>query len=166
MVFSGDEYVEAMTKVDGLIKQLMTLAASSKPKMMVPAIRALGNGLTGDDINTEAMMSAGYLDMASYMLTSEERKPDSVIKDVIWGLSNIAAGTSSQQHRLAASTYILAEVGHQIKGADFKIRKVSLTIRVGHFFVLYDFSKNDRAKLCVENPKFSFWQPPHCLFNS
>lgn len=119
----GDEYVEAMTKVDGLIKQLMTLAASSKPKMMVPAIRALGNGLTGDDINTEAMMSAGYLDMASYMLTSEERKPDSVIKDVIWGLSNIAAGTSSQQHRLAASTYILAEVGHQIKGADFKIRK-------------------------------------------
>jgi len=134
MVFSGDEYVEAMTKVDGLIKQLMTLAASSKPKMMVPAIRALGNGLTGDDINTEAMMSAGYLDMASYMLTSEERKPDSVIKDVIWGLSNIAAGTSSQQHRLAASTYILAEVGHQIKGADFKIRKVSLTIL---FFMIF-----------------------------
>ena len=122
---SGDEYVEAMIKVDGLIKQLMTLAASSKPKMMVPAIRALGNGLTGNDTNTEAIMNAGYLDMAQYMLTCEERKPDSVIKDVVWGLSNIAAGTTSQQHRLASSTYILSEVGDRIKGADFKIRKVS-----------------------------------------
>jgi hypothetical protein len=115
-----------MTKVDGLIKTLMTLAASNKPKMMVPAIRALGNGLTGNDTNTEAIMNAGYLEMASYMLTSEERKLDSVIKDVIWGLSNIAAGTTSQQHCLAESTYILAEVGHQVKGADFKIRKVAI----------------------------------------
>ena len=119
-----------MANVDGLIKQLMVLASSDKPKVMVPAIRALGNSLTGNDENTETIMNSGFLDMAAYMLNGSMRRADSVIKDVIWGLSNIAAGTPKQQHRLASRTDLLREVSDRLKGAEFKIRKVNLNIRI------------------------------------
>ena len=119
-----------MANVDGLVKQLMVLAASDKPKVMVPAIRALGNALTGNDENTETIMNSGFLDMAAYMLNGSMRRADSVIKDVIWGLSNIAAGTPQQQHRLAARTDLLKEVSDRLKGAEFKIRKVKFNARI------------------------------------
>lgn len=59
----------------------------------MPAIRALGNFVTGEDTETQAVMDAGALPPLHILLNHEDA---AIRKEACWTLSNICAGTVVQ----------------------------------------------------------------------
>jgi len=60
---------------------------------MLPALRCLGNFITGSDIETQQAIDAGIVQELGQLLASPR---PTVKKEACWALSNIAAGTASQ----------------------------------------------------------------------
>jgi hypothetical protein len=56
-------------------------------------IKILGNLLSLSDISSQILLNQGILNTYKYLLENESFVN---LKEIIWGLSNIAAGTSSQ----------------------------------------------------------------------
>lgn len=61
--------------------------------VLTPALRAIGNIVTGSDLHTAAVVDAGVLSRLKNLLAHPRR---AVRKEVAWTLSNITAGTRSQ----------------------------------------------------------------------
>ncbi len=60
---------------------------------MLPALRCLGNVITGDDKQTQLAIDAGIVPELGKLLASPK---DSIRKEAAWALSNITAGTNVQ----------------------------------------------------------------------
>lgn len=63
------------------------------PFLQTPALRALGNIVTGTDEQTQAVLDAGALNMFPQLL---RHKKANIQKEAVWTLSNITAGKDSQ----------------------------------------------------------------------
>lgn len=57
--------------------------------MLTPALRAVGNIVTGNDLQTDAVINAGILDVLGRLL---EHSRLSIVKEAAWTVSNITAG--------------------------------------------------------------------------
>jgi hypothetical protein len=60
----------------------------------VPALRIIGNLVTGDDLQTQIVLNLSALSVLASLLNSAEKKD--IIKETCWALSNITAGNTSQ----------------------------------------------------------------------
>lgn len=87
--------------------QLLTAGGS----LLVPALRTLGNFVTGNETQTQAAIDAGILS-ALVPLLSHSRK--NVRKESLWVLSNIAAGTANQLKQLCSTPDLLSKVLSQL----------------------------------------------------
>jgi hypothetical protein len=59
----------------------------------VPAMRTLGNIVTGNDVQTQMVLEAGFLPAIIALLPRAKR---SLAKEICWSISNITAGTPQQ----------------------------------------------------------------------
>lgn len=59
----------------------------------MPALRTLGNVITGDDSQTQYAIDAGIIPALGFLLDAQH---DSARKEAAWAISNITAGTSPQ----------------------------------------------------------------------
>lgn len=64
------------------------------PSVLVPALRTVGNIVTGDDSQTQTVINSGALSCLLVLLTSSQKK--SIKKEACWTISNITAGTREQ----------------------------------------------------------------------
>ncbi len=80
--------------------------------MLVPALRTVGNIVTGDDLQTQVIINCGSLSCLLHLLKTSQKK--SIKKEACWTISNITAGTKEQiqacpccpsTHSCAASLY-------------------------------------------------------------
>lgn len=62
--------------------------------MLVPALRTVGNIVTGDDMQTQVIISCGALTCLLHLLKTAQKK--SIKKEACWTISNITAGTKEQ----------------------------------------------------------------------
>ena len=62
--------------------------------MLVPALRTVGNIVTGDDMQTQVIISCGALTCLLHLLKTAQKK--SIKKEACWTISNITAGTKDQ----------------------------------------------------------------------
>jgi hypothetical protein len=62
-------------------------------QLWIPTIRVIGNISSGNDAQTEMLISSGFLD---YALTLLNNKSTNIQKDTCWALSNVCAGSSDQ----------------------------------------------------------------------
>lgn len=89
--------------------------------LLVPALRTLGNFVTGSEAQTQVAIDAGLL-TALVPLLSHNRK--NVRKEVCWVLSNVAAGSSSQLKQLVEQKNMLAKVLQQMGSSiEWDVRK-------------------------------------------
>jgi len=87
-----------------LVRSLVALLDHPTPKVSAPALRCVGNLVTGDDASTDAVVTApGFLPALKRLLLASPRYPTrrrsaaaAARKEVCWTLSNITAGTSDQ----------------------------------------------------------------------
>lgn len=73
--------------------RLIEAALCDKPTVVAPALRTIGNLLTGRDDLTEMMLDTGVLVVLSHLLSAGQKI---FRKEACWAISNITAGASHQ----------------------------------------------------------------------
>uniref|UniRef100_A0A665THM3 Importin subunit alpha n=1 Tax=Echeneis naucrates TaxID=173247 RepID=A0A665THM3_ECHNA len=88
-------------------------------KVVSPALRAVGNIVTGDDIQTQVILNCSALPCLLHLLSSPK---ESIKKEACWTVSNITAGNRAQiQNVIDANIFpVLIEI---LQKAEFRTRK-------------------------------------------
>eukprot|EP00475_Leptophrys_vorax_P044107 TRINITY_DN8712_c0_g1_i1.p1 TRINITY_DN8712_c0_g1~~TRINITY_DN8712_c0_g1_i1.p1 ORF type:complete len:577 (-),score=144.64 TRINITY_DN8712_c0_g1_i1:39-1769(-) len=93
------ERMDTIMKLD-LIKPVMNFMQSESTNLCVPSLRMIGNiASASDEIYTQKLLDSGVLES----LPRLDHQRTSTRKEVLWLLSNIAAGNIEQIHRLIES---------------------------------------------------------------
>lgn len=74
--------------VSGCVPRLVALLYEDST-VLTPALRAVGNIVTGNDLQTDAVINSGVLDVLGRLL---EHSRLSIVKEAAWTVSNITAG--------------------------------------------------------------------------
>ncbi|XP_063091096.1 importin subunit alpha-6 isoform X2 [Cavia porcellus] len=98
---------------------LSPLLEYNDDKVVSPALRAVGNIVTGDDIQTQVILNCSALPCLLRLLSNPK---ESIRKEACWTISNITAGNRAQiQAIIDASIFpVLIEI---LQKAEFRTRK-------------------------------------------
>ncbi|KPP61246.1 importin subunit alpha-5-like [Scleropages formosus] len=99
--------------------RLIAVLHKDLPIWQIPALRTVGNIVSGSDQQTQVAIDAGLLGVLPCLL--RHHKP-SVQKEAAWAVSNIAAGPSSQIQQLITCG-VLPPLIHLLKNGDFKTQR-------------------------------------------
>jgi importin subunit alpha-2 len=100
-------------------------------------LRAVGNIVTGDDLQTQIILNCNALTALYQLLNSEK---DTIVKEACWTISNIAAG-NMQQIQAIIDAQIFPLLIKILGSAEYKTRKgsISLIIYVNNIITLVLF---------------------------
>jgi hypothetical protein len=105
------------TEISSRLTDLLTFP---NPTVLIPALRTVGNIVTGDDMQTDIMVNAGVLPHLRILLANSVKK--SIRKEVCWTVSNITAGTLKQIQEVMKAN-IIPPMIHILASAEFDIKK-------------------------------------------
>lgn len=103
----------------GVVLKLVELLASPECLVLTPALRTVGNIVTGDDAQTDAVILAGGLPYLGLLLRHHR---NNIVKEAAWAISNITAGNAEQiQHVIDAGLLTpLIQVLHSVSTLHVK----------------------------------------------
>ena len=104
----------------GVVGRLVSLLAHPNPSILTPALRTLGNIVTGTDEQTQAVIDKGALPSFHKLLTGTSKK--NVKKETCWTISNITAGTV-QQLQAVIDAGIIPPLIYLLGNAEFEVKK-------------------------------------------
>uniref|UniRef100_A0A5B6Z4Y8 Importin subunit alpha n=1 Tax=Davidia involucrata TaxID=16924 RepID=A0A5B6Z4Y8_DAVIN len=104
----------------GVCPRLVELLLHPSPTVLIPALRTVGNIVTGDDAQTQFMIDNQVLPCLFQLLTQNHKK--SIKKEACWTISNITAGNRGQIQAVIEASIILPLV-HLLQNAEFDIKK-------------------------------------------
>uniref|UniRef100_A0A672FAK0 Importin subunit alpha n=1 Tax=Salarias fasciatus TaxID=181472 RepID=A0A672FAK0_SALFA len=87
--------------------------------IVAPALRTVGNIVSGSDAQTQVVIDAGFLEVLPKLLRHSK---SSVQKEAAWALSNIAAGPSKQIQQLI-NCGLFAPLVELLRSGDFKSQR-------------------------------------------
>lgn len=88
-------------------------------KVVSPALRAVGNIVTGDDIQTQVILNCSALQSLLHLLSSPK---ESIKKEACWTISNITAGNRAQIQTVIDANIFPALISI-LQTAEFRTRK-------------------------------------------
>lgn len=103
----------------GIPRRLVELLMHASTSVQTPALRSVGNIVTGDDVQTQVIINCGALPALLSLLSSTK---DGIRKEACWTISNITAGNSSQIQSVIDAN-IIPPLIHLLQNGDFKTRK-------------------------------------------
>lgn len=103
----------------GVVPSLVALLGHIEVSVVTPALRTIGNIVTGSDVQTDTVIEAGCCPMLAKLLRHSKLN---IVKEAAWTVSNIAAGNSSQIQTLINNDVLRPLVDVLAKG-DFKCQK-------------------------------------------
>lgn len=103
----------------GVCRRLVDLLMHSSTSVQTPALRSVGNIVTGDDLQTQVAIASGALPALLALLSSPK---DGIRKEACWTISNITAG-SPHQIQAVIDANIIPPLINILSNADFKTRK-------------------------------------------
>jgi len=89
-------------------------------KILIPAVRTIGNIVSGDESETDAIVNCNALPAMMTLLNHEKT---SLRKDVCWAISNIAAGNTAQIQKIIDCQGLLNKLVSLLKTDQFEIKK-------------------------------------------
>lgn len=104
----------------GVCRRLVELLLHQSPSVLVPALRTVGNIVTGDDLQTQVIINCGALPCLLNLLTTSHK--NSIKKEACWTISNITAGTK-EQIQCVVDANIIPPLVHLLGTAEFDIKK-------------------------------------------
>ncbi|TYG89989.1 hypothetical protein ES288_A12G147100v1 [Gossypium darwinii] len=104
----------------GVCPRLIELLLHPSPTVLIPALRTVGNIVTGDDMQTQCIIGHQALPCLLNLLTNTYKK--SIKKEACWTISNITAGNVDQIQAVIEAG-IIAPLVHLLQNAEFEIKK-------------------------------------------
>ncbi|KAL9263460.1 Importin subunit alpha-1-like protein [Drosera capensis] len=104
----------------GVCPVLVQLLMHPSTSVLIPAVRAVGNIVTGDDMQTQFVIDNGVLRSLLGLLTNNHKK--SIKKEACWTISNITAG-NKQQIQAVIEAGLIGPLVNLLQTAEFDIKK-------------------------------------------
>ncbi|GMI88870.1 importin alpha isoform 4 [Hibiscus trionum] len=104
----------------GVCPRLVELLGHPSATVLIPALRTVGNIVTGDDNQTQFVIDNKVLPQLYQLLVQNHKK--SIKKEACWTISNITAGNKGQIQAVIEANIILPLV-HLLQHAEFDIKK-------------------------------------------
>ncbi|OMO58391.1 Armadillo [Corchorus olitorius] len=104
----------------GVCARLVELLLNPSPAVLIPALRTVGNIVTGDDLQTQCIIDHGALQCLMSLLGNNHKK--SIKKEACWTISNITAG-NKEQIQAVINAGIIGPLVNLLQNAEFDIRK-------------------------------------------
>ncbi|KAI3440506.1 Importin subunit alpha [Psidium guajava] len=104
----------------GVCTRLVQLLLHPSATVLIPALRTVGNIVTGDDAQTQFVIENGALPCLYQLLTQNHKK--SIKKEACWTISNITAGNRAQIQAVIEAN-IIHPLLHLLQHAEFEIKK-------------------------------------------
>ncbi|KAG6486692.1 hypothetical protein ZIOFF_055271 [Zingiber officinale] len=104
----------------GVCLRLVELLLHPSPSVLIPALRTVGNIVTGDDVQTQYVINHQALPCLLNLLTHNHKK--SIKKEACWTISNITAGNKDQIQAVIVAG-IIGPLVHLLQTAEFDIKK-------------------------------------------
>ena len=103
----------------GICPRIIDLTGHASSKVQLPALRTVGNFVTGSDSQTQRVMDSGALPRLLALLDSPK---NGIRKEACWTISNITAGTREQVQAVIEAN-IIPPLVHVLATAEFDIKK-------------------------------------------
>ncbi|KAK5674508.1 Importin subunit alpha-1, partial [Elasticomyces elasticus] len=103
----------------GIPRRLVELLMHASTSVQTPALRSVGNIVTGDDVQTQVIVNCGSLPALLSLLSSTK---DGIRKEACWTISNVTAGNASQIQAVIDAG-IIPPLINLLANGDFKTRK-------------------------------------------
>ncbi|VFQ84947.1 unnamed protein product [Cuscuta campestris] len=104
----------------GVCPRLVELLQHPSPSVIIPALRAVGNIVTGDDDQTQCIIEHRGLYCLASLLVGSFKK--SIKKEACWTISNITAGNKDQIQAVIEGN-IIAPLVTLLQEGEFDIKK-------------------------------------------
>jgi importin subunit alpha-1 len=88
--------------------------------VLVPALRTVGNIVTGNDMQTQVIINCNALSCLLSLLSTHHKK--SIKKEACWTISNITAGTK-EQIQAVIDAGLIPHLVHLLAAGEFDIKK-------------------------------------------
>lgn len=117
---TDDDNMKIQAVIDaGCVPHLVNLLNMDAPGVIVPALRSVGNIVTGSDSQTDAVIAAGGLPLMAKLLVHSKA---SIVKEAAWTVSNVTAGNAAQVQQVL-DTNIFELIAAVMEKGDFKSQK-------------------------------------------
>jgi len=103
----------------GVCRRLVELLSHVSFSVVTPALRTVGNIVTGEDLQTQIIINCAALPRLSALLLSPKK---GIRKEACWTISNITAGDHDQIQAVIDSS-IIPPLIDQLTNAEFDIKK-------------------------------------------
>ncbi|PWA99017.1 Armadillo [Artemisia annua] len=104
----------------GVCPRLVELLMHPSPSVLIPALRTIGNIVTGDDLQTQCIIEYGALPCLLNLLTNNHKK--SIKKEACWTISNITAGNNEQIQAVIVAG-LIAPLVNLLQNGEFDVKK-------------------------------------------
>ena len=104
----------------GVARRLVELLLHNSAAVLIPALRTVGNIVTGDDVQTQIVINCQALPCLLNLLQQGHKK--SIKKEACWTISNIIAGNKDQIQAII-DAQIIGPLIHLLAEAEFDIKK-------------------------------------------
>eukprot|EP00475_Leptophrys_vorax_P040702 TRINITY_DN7588_c0_g1_i2.p1 TRINITY_DN7588_c0_g1~~TRINITY_DN7588_c0_g1_i2.p1 ORF type:complete len:355 (-),score=84.73 TRINITY_DN7588_c0_g1_i2:122-1186(-) len=103
----------------GVCKRLVELLFHRSNDVKTPALRTIGNVVTGDDLQTQLILNCNCLSGLKHLLENEKK---GIRKEACWTISNITAGNRDQIQQVI-NARIFPILINLLRTAEFDIKK-------------------------------------------
>jgi len=114
----SNDHIQAVIEAN-IPRRLVELLTHNSTSVQTPALRSVGNIVTGDDVQTQIIINSGALPALLQLLSSSK---DGIRKEACWTLSNVTAGNSHQIQAVIESG-VIPPLIHLLSAGDFKTKK-------------------------------------------
>ncbi|KAL1312926.1 hypothetical protein HN51_039503 [Arachis hypogaea] len=114
-----NEKIQAVIEI-GVCPRLVELLLHPSPTVLIPALRTVGNIVTGDDAQTQFVIDKGVLPCLHQLLSQNNKK--NIRKEACWTISNITAGNRIQIQAVIEAN-VIPPLVNLLQNAEFEIKK-------------------------------------------
>lgn len=116
----SDERIRAVMQGEGIVENIIKLLGHENSSIVSPAVRILGNFVSGDDYQTQAVVDAGMMNYAANLLVHPKK---GIRKETCWLISNIAAGNRTQIGHLMRHGQAMNTLVQLARDASWEVKK-------------------------------------------
>ncbi|KYQ88633.1 putative importin subunit alpha A [Tieghemostelium lacteum] len=126
----GPDYKIRAVVETGIVPRLVDLLGSEESQVYTPALRAIGNILTGDAESAQRAIDADVVpilgSLIEYDHTDKPLYRKSIRKESCWALSNITAGEKHQIQKVVEDQITMLNLSKVLKYDDAEVRKEAI----------------------------------------